>query len=267
MNVCPLMQVGCQYQCGTLVPRESLEKHEAQCARRPVRCDLCSKKLLAFQMSYHEHRECPERNIFCKFSSVGCTFVYKRKDTFAKDEHLKKETIAHMDLMMNEIINLRAELRARGGIGTGAEGLDTKTMYPMSMPEEEKVVTLLWSFKWTPPQNEIWSPSLRSAFGLRWGLAYGKENPSSDDDLPIYLCLKSSPLSFPIAVCLTLQLLHPKTGDEIFSRTLTNEFETSGSAAGAVGSLEELRKVGAFDETKGLTTILMCVRFTLQQDS
>ncbi|XP_032905115.1 TNF receptor-associated factor 2 isoform X2 [Amblyraja radiata] len=74
---------GCPWK-GTIKDYEA--EHEGRCEYVLMPCEACSKKVRQVDLSRHLERECPERNLNCKF----CKMSFHHKDIKAHDEICSK---------------------------------------------------------------------------------------------------------------------------------------------------------------------------------
>ena len=93
---CPNRTTPCEH-CGKEVPWNGLENHFRTCPIFPVSCGQCGRQnILRKWMERHLDNECPEMEMKCAFSVVGCTFEGKRA---AVEKHVEGQLGRHaMDL-------------------------------------------------------------------------------------------------------------------------------------------------------------------------
>eukprot|EP01038_Epipyxis_sp_PR26KG_P005643 gene5643-7790_t len=75
---CKVRLMNCRQMCDLLLPYNQRDDHEENfCKNRKMKCDLCSKELIANQYPNHLQNECLERKVKC---SLMCGEIFKAKD-------------------------------------------------------------------------------------------------------------------------------------------------------------------------------------------
>ncbi|XP_073243627.1 TNF receptor-associated factor 6-like [Porites lutea] len=93
---CPNRTTPCEH-CDKEVHWNGLENHFRTCPNFPVSCGQCGRQNIVRKlMEHHLDNECPEMEIKCAFSVVGCTFEGKRATV---EKHVDDQLASHvMDL-------------------------------------------------------------------------------------------------------------------------------------------------------------------------
>ncbi|KAI2642164.1 hypothetical protein GGS21DRAFT_293061 [Xylaria nigripes] len=82
---CLHYDVICEY-CDSVQEKAELEEHQDnQCTNRKKSCELCGTEYVRHKQDEHIN-QCPEVETSCKFSSIGCTTLVKRKHL---DQHIR----------------------------------------------------------------------------------------------------------------------------------------------------------------------------------
>ena len=127
LKECPFVTISCKYDgCLTYELRRDMPTHEANCGRRPFRCEhccdyestfdgsnehwstcikypvqcpnKCSQELSVERQRLQSHldSDCPLARVDCKFSYAGCDSKPCRKEV---DDHLNKDAVRHLSLL------------------------------------------------------------------------------------------------------------------------------------------------------------------------
>eukprot|EP01012_Entosiphon_sulcatum_P049722 TRINITY_DN68401_c0_g1_i1.p1 TRINITY_DN68401_c0_g1~~TRINITY_DN68401_c0_g1_i1.p1 ORF type:complete len:393 (-),score=49.51 TRINITY_DN68401_c0_g1_i1:98-1276(-) len=129
---CPKGLTLCQYQgCNAEFPREAIAEHEATCAHRVVRCNLCNTDISVAVLQQHVDSDCPGIQIECDCGSfvrrgdlsahlaeacangrvrcpvTGCTAEMQRKDMPA---HMHSELYSHFITMCETVSTMQHQI-------------------------------------------------------------------------------------------------------------------------------------------------------------
>jgi len=263
---CPKTFVGCP-RCGEIYNLKDKKEHESNCLNRPIVCKDCKQTVSFSSQQFHLENLCPLGSIPCNFSTMGCSATFLRKDEKKKEEHLQQQLNKHMDLLIGEVQKLRARLDERQVFVAPSKLPDKYEQRNLPKVQKKNKIgrnarkKFAWSLPWSDPSVVIRSGILVEAFGGKWGFGYG--NPSClSDSLPLYLLCyelekKSLTLEFSIAI------IDPRTGKSFAIQKLTTTFQfptvnpVESWGWGSHSQLSSLKKAGVFDESKGLTTLLL----------
>jgi hypothetical protein len=92
--VCYLRLVKCQNQdCPSKVSYRSLSVHAEACLYKIVECSSsCGAKVTRGDLNRHKAEVCPQQQIDCPYSRLGCEAIFLRQDLMS---HLKTEAQSH----------------------------------------------------------------------------------------------------------------------------------------------------------------------------
>jgi len=260
LRSCMEAYVGCKYQCGLLLARKNITEHEVECAYRPVECKDCKAKIAYVSLKVHIS-QCKMISIPCDFHFCGCKTTFLRRDLSLKDKHLQEHMSYHMSLLLLEIRTLKLKVAKLEGFDQPPD--EDGDLLPDLKDQQQQERSFTWSLPWCDPKLKTYSGSLTEAFGGRWGFAYGSKRASADD-IPIFikchdLTEKSILIDYGIAA------VDPRNGEEMKQyKKLAREFQKNDEYGyTSLISLSELEKAGAFDRSKGLTTLIFRARLRL----
>ncbi|KAJ2996786.1 hypothetical protein NUW58_g860 [Xylaria curta] len=98
----------CEY-CEQVYAKVDLEDHQdRRCNNRMKRCELCETEFVRHRQDEHA-KQCPEAETTCKYASLGCTLLMKRKRL---DKHVQTCEYRVVGPIGDQMIELRAELKA-----------------------------------------------------------------------------------------------------------------------------------------------------------
>jgi len=134
---CKFVELACTYQCGELLQRYVIIKHETNhCRQRPSSCDYCKEYKSTFEdvtdnhlqvckyypvpcpnncapimmerqiLEHHLSKECPLAMVECSFSYAGCEVKLPRKELSA---HIEENPRSHVSLLATYSQKLGAE--------------------------------------------------------------------------------------------------------------------------------------------------------------
>ena len=99
-NACLLRLKKCEY-CQWLGTHKSMNNHYSECRKYPIPCpNNCGKKNIPVQEVEGHLQECPEQEIKCTYSDLGCREVFKRKTT---EDHHKSSQDAHLHFALARV--------------------------------------------------------------------------------------------------------------------------------------------------------------------
>jgi len=94
---CKFYPVNCRKNCGKVVIRKNLEKHEKnECVNRKIKCNFCDQEFVFEKMNQHvDHCDKnPDKIRKCKYSFLGCVYESKGKDIIKHEDEAAKEHLA-----------------------------------------------------------------------------------------------------------------------------------------------------------------------------
>ena len=107
MEECDKVRVECQLECGNVLERESLEKHNREiCPLRIKRCDYCNQEVQAKEENRHKG-QCqynPDTEVPCPYKELGCEAIVLRKNM---NTHITENMTNHNKLMLYQLNQLR----------------------------------------------------------------------------------------------------------------------------------------------------------------
>ena len=103
---CPNRVVPCDH-CDEEMQWNGLESHFKTCPKFPLSCGLCGKeKVTNEMMEEHLDKECPQMEVRCPFSALGCTFEGLRAKVNA---HVEEQLASHTIAMARAFDALKSE--------------------------------------------------------------------------------------------------------------------------------------------------------------
>ena len=113
-NTCVLRQKNCEY-CQWLGTYKNINTHYSECRKYPIPCpNNCGKKNIPVQEVEGHLRECPEQEIECSYSNLGCKDVLKRRTS---NDHCEHSIDAHMHLLKCRVSLLTQSFIERRRVG------------------------------------------------------------------------------------------------------------------------------------------------------
>ena len=99
-NTCVLRPKNCEY-CQWLGTHKSMNTHYSECQKYPIPCpNNCGKKNIPVQEVEGHLQECPEQEIECTHSDLGCKEVFKRRTS---EDHYENFKDAHNHLLRSRV--------------------------------------------------------------------------------------------------------------------------------------------------------------------
>ncbi|XP_071948041.1 TNF receptor-associated factor 2-like [Antedon mediterranea] len=107
---CTERTITCRW-CNRELIHRNMKQHNSVCPKLEILCEVCKKsKLPRNEIKLHqdpENGDCPRRKRCCKFRRVGCEFTAPQEQM---PGHLKNNQQEHMNLLLDDNINMRTEL-------------------------------------------------------------------------------------------------------------------------------------------------------------
>ena len=99
-NTCVLRPKNCKY-CQLSGTHKSMNNHCLECQQYPIPCpNNCGKKNIPVQEVEGHLQECPEQEIKCSYSDLGCQVVFKRR---ISEDHYENSKGTHMHLLKSRV--------------------------------------------------------------------------------------------------------------------------------------------------------------------
>ena len=99
-NTCVLRPKTCEY-CQWLGTHKNMSNHYSECQQYPIPCpNNCGKKNIPVQEVEGHLQECPEQEIRCTHSDLGCKEVFKRRSS---EDHYKCSKDVHNQLLRSRV--------------------------------------------------------------------------------------------------------------------------------------------------------------------
>ena len=99
-NTCVLRPKNCEY-CQWLGTHKSMNTHYSECRKYPIPCpNNCGKKDIPVQEVEGHLQECPEQEIECTHSDLGCKEVFKRRTS---EDHYENFKDVHNCLLRSRV--------------------------------------------------------------------------------------------------------------------------------------------------------------------
>lgn len=103
---CLHYDVECEY-CEQVKQKVDLDDHQDnECPNRKKRCELCDAEFVRHRQDEHT-KECPEAEIPCKFTSLGCQLMVSRKQL---EEHIHECEYRVVGPVGEQLAELRAKI-------------------------------------------------------------------------------------------------------------------------------------------------------------
>ena len=99
-NTCASRLLNCEY-CQWLGTCEIMNIHYSDCQQYPIPCpNNCGKENISVQEVEGHLQECPEQEIKCTYSDLGCKNIFKRRTS---EDHYENSKDAHMQLLKSTV--------------------------------------------------------------------------------------------------------------------------------------------------------------------
>ena len=101
LDVCGYFVVTCQWDCGVMMARASIELHSKECEEVMVKCEKnCGVEMLRKRdMKVHTENSCPFAVVPCSYSKYGCDVKLERKQM---KEHTQDNYTEHLEMLRYE---------------------------------------------------------------------------------------------------------------------------------------------------------------------
>ena len=140
-NTCVLRPKNCEY-CQWLGTHKSMNTHYSECQKYPIPCpNNCEKKNIPVQEVEGHLQECPEQEIGCSYSDLGCKAVFKRR---ALEDHCETSKDVHNHLLRSRVTLLTQvvvqlqvvvqRLQDKDKSTSSSASSQTSTLSPVSRP-------------------------------------------------------------------------------------------------------------------------------------
>ena len=224
-NTCVLRPKNCEY-CLWLVTYKSINTHYTECQKYPIPCpNNCGKKNVPIQDVERHLQECPEQEIKCSYSDLGCKSIFKRRTS---ENYYESSKDAHIHLLKSRVSLLTqafVEMRRQGpsNVASASSRIDPLSLANRSWLENTK---LFPSMPWIIRMDEF--SKKKAQHGVRWTsdpfftsptgfklclLVYADEDrQGSKDQVSVYTTLLRGPnddiLSWPFDKNIKITLLN-----------------------------------------------------------
>ena len=164
-NTCVLRPKTCEY-CQWLGTHKSMNTHYSECQKYPIPCpNNCGKKNIPVQEVEGHLQECPEQEIKCTHSDLGCKEVFKRRTS---DNHYENSKDAHIQLLKSRVTLLTeafVDMRRRGpsNVASSSSHVDPLSLVNRPWLENTK---LFPSMPWIIHFNQFSKKKTQN--GVRW---------------------------------------------------------------------------------------------------